>query len=312
MTTDSPITDAAIEAKKEEFKNKANEGKKDNEQNQSGLFSTKENKDSNFNEELFNLDAKELQKQDKNFRENGESSISLDSLFVGKYIKSDKDDDKNNNHNNSKNPLSFNCFFENGFYTGMGSDGTMFKTKDFYEMNLKIASQFKMEFDKKGKIGTVRYTAENKDPQKMQDFARAFINSGVRVAGDIPQDPQFWQSLKNEYLSNPDHSPEQWDNLTSNLSDELVGRSPQKEQSQENANSQIQHNEQNDTTPTPQTQTNGKNPVTKNQIKAMSRNGYNPRDPEQVSRHDQKQKTSSPSRTQINLNEIYNQNNFSR
>ena len=194
----------------------------------------------------------------------------------------------------------------------MGSDGTMFKTKDFYEMNLKIASQFKMEFDKEGKIGTVKYTDENKDPQKMQDFARAFINSGVRVAGDIPQDPQFWQTLKNEYLANPEHSPEQWDNLTSKLSDELVGRPPQKEQSQENANSQIQHNEQNHTTPTPQTQTNGKNPVTKNQIKAMSRKGYNPRDSEQVARHDQNQKTSSPSRTQINLNEIYKQNNFSR
>ena len=118
MTTDSPITDADIEAKKAEFEKLANESNKNkNEESQSNdLFSlNKKNKNNNFNEKLFDLDAKALKDQAKSASKNGGSTLSLDSLFVGKYIKSDKDDDKNNNHNNSKNPLSFNCFLKTVF-----------------------------------------------------------------------------------------------------------------------------------------------------------------------------------------------------
>lgn len=30
----------------------------------------------------------------------------------------------------------------------------------------------------------------------MAAFAKAFINEGIAVGGDVPQDPKFWQNLK--------------------------------------------------------------------------------------------------------------------
>lgn len=240
----------------------------------------------NFDKEKFYEDAQKL-KDNK--------TSSLDSLDIGKYTSSQKDDQ-------NKNSLSFTCSRQNGVYSALGSDGTVLQGKDNYDLNLQIAARFKADFDKEGKVGTVGFECKNKDPKEMEDFAKAFINSGVRVSGDIPQDPKFWQQFKNEYLSDPKHSTQEWDKLTANLPGELLGRSQTNEKTNPQSNflnkTQSQPGQSNSLLsrlmqPTPtENQSQEEQPPkrpqrkpTKSEIKKMRREGFNPRDPEQVARY---------------------------
>ena len=136
----------------------------------------------------------------------------------------------------------------------------------------------------------------------MEDFAKAFINSGIRVSGDIPQDPKFWQQFRQEYLSDSKHSAEEWDKLTANLPDKLIGRQKNNNQNTAAANNQQnlsgQQNrpnsliaklmQSNQSENQPQEDLLPKRPQrkpTKSEIKKMRREGFNPRDPEQVARY---------------------------
>ena len=181
------------------------------------------------------------------------------------------------------------------------------KGENFYDLNLKIAAQFKIDFDKEGKVGTVGFECPSKNPKEMEDFAKAFINSGVRVSGDIPQDPKFWQQFRQEYLSDSKHSAQEWDKLTSNLPDELIGRPKTNTQSNSaTANPLNKSKPQNQPgglianllKPNQPQQTDAENLTpprptrkpSKKEIKKMRREGFNPRDPEQVARYMQQQK----------------------
>lgn len=67
----------------------------------------------------------------------------------------------------------------------------------------------------------------------MEIFAKTFINEGIGVAGDVPQNPKFWQDFKKEYLANPEHSAEQWKHLTRKVPPEYMGdRSREQTQTQ--------------------------------------------------------------------------------
>lgn len=57
----------------------------------------------------------------------------------------------------------------------------------------------------------------------MAAFAKAFINEGIAVGGDVPQDPKFWQNLKKEYLNNPEHSIDNWQHLTRKVPPQYIG-----------------------------------------------------------------------------------------
>lgn len=57
----------------------------------------------------------------------------------------------------------------------------------------------------------------------MAAFAKAFINEGIAVGGDVPQDPKFWQNLKKEYLNNPEHSIDNWQHLTRKVPPQYMG-----------------------------------------------------------------------------------------
>lgn len=240
-----------------------------------------------FNKEKFREDAEKLKEND---------GSSLDSLNIGNYTS------QNNNNEKDNNGTSFSCSCQNGVYTARGSDGTILKSKNFYDLNLKIAAQYKAEFDKEGKTGTICFTSGNKNPKEMEDFAKAFINSGIRVSGDIPQDPKFWQQFRQEYLSDSKHSAEEWDKLTANLPDKLIGRQKNNNQNTAAANNQQnlsgQQNrpnsliaklmQSNQSENQPQEDLLPKRPQrkpTKSEIKKMRREGFNPRDPEQVARY---------------------------
>ena len=122
---------------------------------------------------------------------------------------------KNKNSRNTDQPdykgdgLSFISEEKNGKLFGRGSNGETFEAKNYEELNKLIAGSYKKENEKrpdKGKNSIVEYHTSDKNPQKMAAFAKAFINEGIAVGGDVPQDPKFWQNLKKEYLNNPEHS----------------------------------------------------------------------------------------------------------
>lgn len=88
---------------------------------------------------------------------------------------------------------------KNGKLFGRGSNGETFEAKNYEELNKLIAGSYKKENEKrpdKGKNSIVEYHTSDKNPQKMAAFAKAFINEGIAVSGDVPQDPKFWQNLK--------------------------------------------------------------------------------------------------------------------
>lgn len=124
--------------------------------------------------------------------------------------------------------LSFNFNFENGKFTGVGSNGEKIQSADLYELNSKIAETFKTDALKKGRTPECWFKANPNIPvdinTQKQNFAKAFINAGVIPHGDIPQDPKFWQNFKNEYLNNPKNTPEQWEKLTNHIPDKVIGR----------------------------------------------------------------------------------------
>lgn len=115
---------------------------------------------------------------------------------------------------------------KNGKLFGRGSNGETFEAKNYEELNKLIAGSYKKENEKrpdKGKNSIVEYHTSDKNPQKMAAFAKAFINEGIAVGGDVPQDPKFWQNLKKEYLNNPEHSIDNWQHLTRKVPPQYMG-----------------------------------------------------------------------------------------
>lgn len=185
----------------------------------------------NFDKAKYRLDAQKLQN----------IGMPLDILDPMAYKKdddnyNDNDNDKNKNKNkNSRNTdqpdykgdgLSFISEEKNGKLFGRGSNGETFEAKNYEELNKLIAGSYKKEYEKrpdKGKNSIVEYHTSDKNPQKMAAFAKAFINEGIAVGGDVPQDPKFWQNLKKEYLNNPEHSIDNWQHLTRKVPPQYMG-----------------------------------------------------------------------------------------
>lgn len=185
------------------------------------LFSEKKN----FDKAKYRLDAQKLQN----------IGMPLDILNPMAYKKDDDNDNDKNKNKNSRNTdqpdykgdgLSFISEEKNGKLFGRGSNGETFEAKNYEELNKLIAGSYKKENEKrpdKGKNSIVEYHTSDKNPQKMAAFAKAFINEGIAVGGDVPQDPKFWQNLKKEYLNNPEHSIDNWQHLTRKVPPQYMG-----------------------------------------------------------------------------------------
>lgn len=179
----------------------------------------------NFDKAKYRLDAQKLQN----------IGMPLDILDPMAYKKDDDNDNDKNKNKNSRNTdqpdykgdgLSFISEEKNGKLFGRGRNGETFEAKNYEELNKLIAGSYKKEYEKrpdKGKNSIVEYHTSDKNPQKMAAFAKAFINEGIAVGGDVPQDPKFWQNLKKEYLNNPEHSIDNWQHLTRKVPPQYMG-----------------------------------------------------------------------------------------
>lgn len=140
----------------------------------------------NFDEEKFRADIDNMKNSDR---------TSLHSLDAEAYRKKDEND----NYSNSDG-LSFKGFFKDGMYTAVGPNGKTIKSKDFADFNRQLAAEFIANAKEKGKDPHCNFETADKDPKKMKTFAREFINAGVMVSGDLPNDPKFWNGFRQDYL----------------------------------------------------------------------------------------------------------------
>lgn len=113
--------------------------------------------------------------------------------------------------------------YENGRYVAHGPNGKVISGKTEDEMQAQIAQEFVKDAQKKGKEPYCKFTNSIKDKESMKSFAKNFINAGVKIDGDVPNDPQFWQQFKQDYLKNPENNMENWNKLTSKVPPEYMG-----------------------------------------------------------------------------------------
>lgn len=141
------------------------------------------------------------------------------------------------------------------FTKAKDGNGNSFNAKNPYELFNKLNDQV-IANNPPGKEIKMRLNLrpEEKDREDIKEAcARSAIEHGIIIKGDLPQDPKFWQSFKNEYLADKKHKPEDWERLTAHMPDELLGRTPDKEKNKDNnKNKDIE------------------------QLKALSRDGINP------------------------------------
>ncbi len=121
------------------------------------------------------------------------------------------------------------CFklkHENGKFTAIGSDGTILQGDSFEEINDKVCQNMKQASLAQGREPKIGYTGE--DPQKQQIFAKAAIlKHHMTIIKGGPKDPQFWQNLKQEFLADKNNSLELWEQLTRNIPDDVMLRTPE-------------------------------------------------------------------------------------
>ena len=170
---------------------------------------------------------------------NRANDFGIDASSIKDRLNDNTDSQLNANNNyTSADGKTFNCRFANGKFIAKDLDGNTIEADNNYELNNKLAQAFKNQSKNKDRIPSVTFNAGKNEiggvsiEQSKRDFAKAFIMNGIIPKGDIPQDKEFWQQLKNEYLSNKENSPQMWNTLTQHIPDEIVGRqksNPKKE-----------------------------------------------------------------------------------
>lgn len=175
-----------------------------------------------FNEEKFNQDVKAGKK--------------ISFWDINEYRK--KEDDEKKEMFDTKG-LSFRGGLKNGEYVAVGSNGHVIKSKNLDDFNRKLAQVFKIHALKKRKEPFCHFCMDKnkKEEEKTklsESFARAFINAGVVVAGDVPKSPKFWEKLKQDYLAKEGHTLDNWNRLTRFVPKEYMLGKEKSIQSQKN------------------------------------------------------------------------------
>lgn len=118
---------------------------------------------------------------------------------------------------------SFRTLEKDGKFMAMGSNGETIEATSRDDLHKKIAQHYKS----KGSDGvtpiakmTVGKNYKGNRQEQMESFARVFIMEGVAVKGDVPQNPEFWQQLKKDYLKDENHTEKQWGVLVSQVPEE--------------------------------------------------------------------------------------------
>lgn len=116
--------------------------------------------------------------------------------------------------------IIYACDNKNGQYTAVGSNGQIIQTTTLDDLNQKIAKELTNEKSSKAYFST----NQTLNKEWSESFTKNFIKEGIMVEGDIPESPQFWQELKQEYLRDGNTSAQDWNQVTQNIPDEKLGK----------------------------------------------------------------------------------------
>lgn len=127
--------------------------------------------------------------------------------------------------------LRFKLTFEPKYTATNTLDGSMHEAPTAYELFKKNHDKM-VAPDKNGKIrnadnnyGSMLVLRTERPESIRQDWARSAIEHNLILLGECyPKDKKFWQSFKAEYLKDKNHSAENWEKLTADIPDEIMGR----------------------------------------------------------------------------------------
>lgn len=196
---------------------------------------TENNKTSTFSIEEISQKAQALKAQyGENFSVNDYLTSAKDMLNKGgkiddlnpeKFLKEESDNKKSDQFNDGEN-LSYKLQKKDGKFIARGSDGTIIEGKNFEEINDKICSQLKAAPSYSKEKSVISFTG--KDPEEQKIFSRnAIMKHGIAIKQGFPEDQQFWQDLKKEYLNDKSHSLDEWERMTRKLPDDVLQRTPE-------------------------------------------------------------------------------------
>lgn len=149
----------------------------------------------------------------------------IDDLNPKNFVKEESDNKKNDKFNDGEHQ-SYNLQRKDGKFIARGSDGTILEGKDFEEINDKVCSQIKASPSYSKEKSVISFTG--KDPEEQKIFSRnAIMKHGIAIRQGFPEDQQFWQDLKKEYLNDKSHSLDEWERMTRKLPDDVLQRTPE-------------------------------------------------------------------------------------
>ena len=123
---------------------------------------------------------------------------------------------------------------EDGSLVAIGNNGKEISGKNFEEINDSVLKEMKNHALSEKRESIVRF--HSPDPDKAKIFAKAAIlKYGITVDGDsaMPKDPEFWNDLKKQYMSDSKHKLADWVKLTRYIPDDLLSRSKEEVQIKE-------------------------------------------------------------------------------
>lgn len=150
------------------------------------------------------------------------------------FIKDKKDDEKDkgkDEFNNGKDGgLSFHGGYENGKYIARGPNGKVIEGKDFAEVEDKVCAELaKHAVDRGEERRACFYTNSPNTKEKKEIFAKSAIKHGLAIGHGWPEDAQFWQDLKKDYLADKKHNLGEWERMTRKIPDEIMQRTPEEQ-----------------------------------------------------------------------------------
>ena len=193
-----------------------------------------------------------------------ETHDSLELLDVSEFVNKENDknnkDDENNSIRNNEGQ-SFHIVENNGKLVAVGHDGTILDGKNFEEINDKICQQYVKDAKAEGTECIVCYNG--KDQEELKIFSKnAIMKYGITIGEGYPNDPEFWQNLKKEYLNDDTHSLQDWERMTRLIPDNVMQRTDEEKKRNQNLIDEMAIK---------------KTRNTDAKLKKQLRNGYNPK-----------------------------------
>jgi len=171
---------------------------------------------------------------ESSFRSYADNYFSTYQTLVGIDVKrflkeKSKDDGKNDGSRYHSNGKKYGVNRENGELVSRGSDGTVFRGKNFAELTDKLFTHVKQQQVAEGKNDPVSFkTSGRRTEQDRKIFCRAALKHGLVIGEGYSTNPKFWKQLKSDYLKDPKHTESEWNRLTSNVPSELTGHQQEK------------------------------------------------------------------------------------